>query len=182
MLWLIRCSNYKCNLPGLVKECKKLIDEYGLPNIFDEKIKIKHEGWKKVVKDAVQSENENRLNSKMERSNKPKNSKLLEEFWGVKDYVRYLNVHDARTLFKHRCKMTRYFKMNYKGDPRYEKQLWKCEQCFQMDSEKHVLFCSGFAHLRQNKDLNCDKDLVKYLSEVYKIRAKKESKRNTAVS
>ena len=70
--------------------------------------------------------------------------------------------------------MSRYVKMNYKGDPLYEKQLWKCDQCCKMSSENHVIWRSGFSHLRENKDLNNDKDLCQYLHDVNLLRAKNE--------
>ena len=48
---------------------------------------------------------------------------------GIKSYIKELNVTEARTLFKHRTKMTRYIKTNYKNDPLYTKSLCKCENC-----------------------------------------------------
>lgn len=61
----------------------------------------------------------------------------------------------------------------YKNDPMYAKQLWKCESCNNISSESHILWCSGFQHLREGKDLKCDRDLAKYLVEVVKIRSEK---------
>ena len=73
--------------------------------------------------------------------------------------------------------MSRFVKMNYKGDKKYEKQLWKCDECKLMDSESHILWCSAYQHLRTNKSLNNDKDLCQYLNEVLKIREKSENDR-----
>ena len=109
----------------------------------------------------------------MKQFNKLKNSKLINESFGIRKYVKDLTVVEARTMFKHRTSMTRYTKFNYKNDPIYAKQLWKCESCDNISSESHILWCSGFQHLREGKDLKCDKDLAKYLVEVVKIRSKK---------
>ena len=64
--------------------------------------------------------------------------------------------------------------MNYKGDQSYAKKLWKCDDCKNMDSEQHILWCTIFTHLRESKNL--DKDLCQYLQKVNKIRAKDELK------
>ena len=63
----------------------------------------------------------------MKKSNKLKNDPMVNEEFGMKPYIKNLTAHEARIFFKHRSKMTRYIKMNYKGDPVYEKQLWKCD-------------------------------------------------------
>ena len=70
--------------------------------------------------------------------------------------------------------MTRYIKLNYKGDKEFAKKLWKCDQCGKMDSEQHVLWCEGFKYLREGKDLKSDKDLCNYLRKVCQIRADAE--------
>ena len=97
----------------------------------------------------------------------------MQENFGIKEYMKKLTVVEARSLFKHRTSMTRYAKFNYKNDPIYAKQLWKCESCSNISTESHVLWCSGFQYLREGKNLKCDRDLAKYLIEVLKIRSQK---------
>ena len=69
----------------------------------------------------------------MEESKKLKSSKLMEESCEIKEYIKDLNLHDARILFKHRTSMTQYVKFNYKNDKEFAKALWKCE-CGKIDS------------------------------------------------
>ena len=104
-----------------------------------------------------------------------KNSKLVNENFGIKDYIKKLTVEEARTVFKHRTSMTRYTKFNYKNNQQYARQLWQCESCSNISTESHILWCQGFKQLREGKDLNSDKDLANYLLEVVKIRSKLES-------
>ena len=103
---------------------------------------------------------------------KLKNSKLINENFGMKNYIKNLKVEESRTMFKHRCKMTRYVKMNYKNEPRYSKSLWKCENCENIDSESHILWCESYKDIRSGKNLENDKDLCDYIQKVMKIRKK----------
>ena len=72
--------------------------------------------------------------------------------------------------------MTRYIQMNYKNDPKYIKNLWKCRYCGRIDSESHILYCEHFKELRVGKDLDTDKDLANYLNKANQIRKKDETK------
>ena len=63
----------------------------------------------------------------------------------------------------------------------YSRTLWKCNHCQKMDTESHLLWCDAYKHLRQNKNLNSDKDLCIYLKDILKLRAKdhlEKSKKN----
>ena len=111
-------------LPGLVSECKQYLVDLELPNIFEEM--VKKNAWKKMVKKAILRENEKELKEDMLTFRKLKQSDLTNEKFGMRNYIRELNVKEARTIFKHRCKMTRYVKMIYKNDSRYSTFLWKC--------------------------------------------------------
>ena len=66
----------KLNLPGLVRECKEIIKELNLPNIFE--VKMSKYQWKEKVKCALKSKNEKDIKSKMEESKKLKNSELMK--------------------------------------------------------------------------------------------------------
>ena len=160
------------NLPGLVFECKQYIVDLKLPNIFEER--IKKNAWKKKVKESIVRENEKELKQDMQTFKKLKQSELINEKFGMRKYVKELNVNEARTLFKHRCKMTRYVKMNYKNEPKYLKSLWKCQNCSNMDSESHILWCKEYSNLREDKNLQNIKDLSQYIQKVVKLREKQE--------
>ena len=47
----------------------------------------------------------------------------------------------------------------------------ECQGCQKsIDTQDHVLFCPFFSDLRQGLDLQSDKDLISYYSQVMKIR------------
>ena len=56
--------------------------------------------------------------------------------------------------------------MNYKGDPLYAKALWKCKN---VETRIQKAICYGVL-LRENLDLESDKDLCKYLEKVIQQR------------
>jgi hypothetical protein len=76
--------------------------------------------------------------------------------------------------FQIRSKMVKKIAFNYSSDPKYSSQLCHCTHCDHMDSQSHVLACKSYKHLREGKDLNSDKDLVKYFRDVLKLREKAE--------
>ena len=64
-------------------------------------------------------------------------------------------------------------KMNYMSDVKNMTSLWLCDSCqASVDSMGHVLWCPSYQALRSGKDLECDKDLAKYLHDVLMIRNK----------
>ena len=97
---------------------------------------------------------------------------MVNEEFGVRGYVKELPVYEARIMFKHRCMMTEHVKMNFKNNSEYSKKLWKCDECLKMDSESHLLICESYAHLREYKNLEDDRDLCQYLHTILQLRTK----------
>ena len=154
--------------PGLAQECKQLIKELDLPDITEESIKQKV--WKKLVKRAIVEKNEKELKKEIEKMSKVK--EFSTEAFQRKDYFKNLNLEDARTIFKQRAKMTQYVKWNFKNDPKYLHDLWKCTSCqSSIDTQSHILWCESYKKLREEKDLSSNKDLAQYIQEVLRIRS-----------
>ena len=74
---------------------------------------MKRNKWKRLVKEAVLEINEKELKHEIETSKKLKTSALVNESFGLKNYIKELSLHEARIYFKHRSKMTQFVKMNY---------------------------------------------------------------------
>ena len=70
--------------------------------------------------------------------------------------------------------MTEDVKLNYKGIKRYAAAGWKCEECSNLDSEEHLLWCGGYEEFRENLDLENERDLSKYLQKIYLKRSKRK--------
>ena len=68
--------------------------------------------------------------------------------------------------------MARTVQTNFKGDPSYKSNEWKCNVCQVLDTQEHIMWCPAYSSLRNGKDLKKDKDLVDYFRKVINIRNK----------
>ena len=63
---IIQNVQQEYSLPGLTKECRKMINQFKLPNIIDDKnIKMSKNKWKELVKEKIKEENEKYLKEMM---------------------------------------------------------------------------------------------------------------------
>ena len=97
----------------------------------------------------------------MQRYKKLDANKHREENFELKPYMTNLTMQGARLKFASRSKMMKTVKLNFKNDPRNKGSLLKCDECFNIDSQEHLLWCPGYKKFRENKDLDDDKDLVR---------------------
>ena len=79
--------------------------------------------------------------------------------------------------FKIKSLMTPTVRMNFPSDPGYTLDLWRCVGCSSdgdpigyRDTQRHIIACHGYAALRQEKDMNDDRDLVIFFQQVIKQR------------
>ena len=65
-------------------------------------------------------------------------------------------------------------KFNYRNDPKYSAELWKCSSCMsgQIESQSHILYCDAYADLRADRNISNNNDLVEYMKNVLKVREK----------
>ena len=99
---------------------------------------------------------------------------MVSEHFEEKSYLTEMSMLDARLLFRIRCK-TNDIKMNQQSNKTFAKQLWKCSECGNIDTQSHVLWCPYFASHREGKSLDNDLDLVNYFKQVFKFREDKET-------
>jgi hypothetical protein len=156
------------DFPGFIREARDLLTRYKLPNIIYEEIVISYTKWKATVKRAVKDTWETELKASMNTS-KLKDGPLVGESFGLKEYISNLQMSDARTKFRLRS-FTTNVKMNRKSDPTYAAELWKCDGCGNLDTQSHIMWCPGFAPLREGLDIDNDKDVIHYFQEVFKLR------------
>ena len=98
--------------------------------------------------------------------------KLLKEEYGAKEYLSSLNIADARLKFALRTCMTRSVQANFKNDPTYKSNDWKCKECQVLDTQEHIVRCPVYSSIRSGKDLSNDKDIVEYFRKVIDIRSR----------
>ena len=160
------------SFPGLATEVKELLQELNLPDITDKKVCRTYSKtvWKNLVKKSIRQKCENELKQELNEFIKLEKSKISEEQFIAKDYLKTMTLEDARTNFKIRTEMLN-LKFNYKHMPQNEKSLWLCDSCqISIESQSHIMWCPAYSELRVGKNINDDKDLIEYVKKVLKIR------------
>ena len=123
------------------------------------------------VRENIIELNKSDLLSKMTNLSKLNCKSLSEEKYCIKDYFSELNVEEARIKFRIRSSMMRTVKMNFSSDPKFRQDLWECQHCSYRDTQSHIILtCPAYEHLRVNKNLESDKDLVLFFQEVLERR------------
>ena len=172
LAWQIYDVQTKLALPGLIQECEDMVSNMELPKAND----CTQPQWKTAVKKAIRNKNKNDLLEMIDEKEYKKLDldELKKENFEIKPYMLQLNLQSARTKFAIRTKMTKTVKLNFKNDPSNKKKLWMCDDCSSVDSQEHILWCPAYGHLRQEKNLEDDKDLTRYFQQVLKLRDKKK--------
>ena len=159
--------------PGLIKSCQDDMKKLNLPDITDPKVnkEFTKKQWKTKVKNAVRSKCEEDLKQKILTYSKLKNGPMSEETFSTKEYLKTMNVSDARINFSRRSFMYD-VKWNYRSNPKYAADLWRCDSCENghIESQSHILFCEAYSDLRKDKDINNIEHLVEYMKKVLTVR------------
>ena len=66
--------------------------------------------------------------------------------------------------------MTRTVQMNFRCDRIFSANQWRCVSCGLTDTQEHLWHCTGYQHLRLNKDLSKEGDIVDYFRNIIKER------------
>ena len=164
----------KYSFPGLITECKSALINLGLTSESPE-IYTKQQ-WKKIIKKTILEENRRQLLDAMKDYKKINVEEIKKEESGLKEYMRTLTPHQARTKFALRTQQLRTVRMNQMSNPQFARLSWRCPHCFHdgrglsADSQSHIVWCPSYQHLREGKNLQSDKDLVTYFQSVLMLR------------
>ena len=94
---------------------------------------------------------------------------LVDEDFQRKPYLEHKNVTEARVKFAQRSSMFP-CKTHYMSDPSFREELFVCDSCESaIDTMSHVMICPAYQQLREEKDINSDKDMLEYLVAVSRI-------------
>ena len=166
-------SQVNNNFPGLMDECKTLLRKY---DIEDEPTKFTKIAWKKKVKDSVTNIAAKNILNKMKKYKKIDFEKKVEEKFELKEYMKTMNLHRARTKFSIETKMMPQFKFNYMSVKEYEKSNWSCNFCmntlnvYRPDSLAHALDCNEYIELRNKFNIEEEVDMLDYYSTIVCLR------------
>ena len=155
--------------PGLMREYTKLCAQYNLPSALNTPKGV----WKRLVKTAISEGSKTKLLEQIQNKYKKLNYDALKhEKFEIKEYLKELRLSDARMKFRIRSKMVETIAFNFSNDPININRLWQCTHCDKIDSQSHVLICDSYKHLRKDKNLGSDRDLVAYFRDVISLRDK----------
>ena len=164
----------KNNFPGLIHECKLLMKKYDLnDHNVNEYSKL---AWKKQVKNAIVAKFKEKLLSDMKHYKKINHEAKANEEFGLKSYLKDMNLKNARMKFAMETEMVEKIKFNFMNNPQYEKQNWSCDYClnvkgvYKPDSMNHITECESYAYLRQDLNLDQEYDAVIYFTKVVDLR------------
>ena len=112
-----------------------MMEKYEIPDVKNYN-KIQ---WKKLVKKKVTDQNRADILEKIENHYKKLDHKVLRELnCDQKEYMKSLNLPDARIKFALWAKRPKTVQMNDKGEPKYIKNGWKCQDCDVPDTMTRV--------------------------------------------
>ena len=156
MAYEIAATQTTMSYPGLMVECTNLMEKYEIPDV-----KIYNNiQWKKLVKKKVTGQIRADILENVNKNYKKLDHEVLRyENCDKKEYLSSLNLPDARLKIALRAKMTKTVQMNFKGEPNFIKNGWKCQDCDLPDTQDHIIRCPCYKQLREGKNLNKDKDL-----------------------
>ena len=150
--------------PGQVQTALQLCEELGISGLLNPDISKSQ--FKQIVKRSCQKQNDEELRDQIESYKKM--SALRDEVRKGNAYFFNESLQDVRSIFRFRVDLIE-AKKNYKNKYRNQSEL--CDSCESAICEtSHILYCPAYSALRENKSLNCDKDLATYLQKVLKIR------------
>ena len=157
----------RLNLPGLTKECEKIAQEMDINNELRD---MDMKSFKKFINRKISQYNDNLLKNEIKSKDYKKIKQFLSENFELKEYFKIYNVEDIRLKFRIRTMMVD-AKTNFKNKKEYSSDLWLCDSCSSsIETQSHLLWCPAYQNLRENKNLNNDRDLINYIRKVLEIR------------
>ena len=102
----------------------------------------------------------------------------------MKEYLRRMNLHDSRVLFRYDFKLLQSIQMNQKSNKRYRENSYRCIDCLSVsppvshpDSQEALVseVCQGNSDLRAGRRLSQPKELAMFLRAVISRRNERKS-------
>ena len=160
----------RLKLPGLAKECEDFLIQFRITNVASYS-KLQ---WKNFVKRQIFQLNKEEIIHRMQTYKKINYWDFECRSFGPQSYLKSMSEVNARLRFKIWAKMTPTVRMNFRNNRDYKKSGWACPDCQAPDTQEHILICSAYALMRENKNLEDDSDLVDYFNLVISHRLKQE--------
>ena len=157
----------RLNFPSLRDEVINFLRKH---EVFDVKSFSKRD-WQRFVRRKILDMNRDFIVENSRKYKKIDHISMACEEFGIKEYFSNLNLHDSRLKFRERSKCLPSCRIDYPSDKDNIKAAFKCYDCDEIDSGSlHWQSCSGYEHLRRNRNLQSDVELCGYYRDIIKLR------------
>ena len=162
----------RLHFPGITDEVQGFLNRHEIVDVR-KYTKIK---WKNMIKRLIKGENRDFLIKTSQKYKKIDYLSLADEEYETKDYFSKYDLAKARIKFKQRSNCMPYCKMHSPSDKLNIETLFECpEGCGFQDSIFHWRRCRAYEHLRNNKNLDNEFDLLSYYQNIINLRKQEQS-------
>ena len=162
------------NWPGLAKETRQICQSLSIEDVNITKLTKKK--YRKLITKACHIENEKRLRKQAE--GKVKCTKIENEKYGKKDYIKDKDIFAARQIYRTRFGMQP-FAGNYSRDRRFARTEWLCRCREAREDESHLMDgqCPVYQEIHEKyQTLDDDETLAQFFNEILSMRDKLDKK------
>ena len=158
----------RLHLRGILEEVEQFLNRHQIVDIR----KFSKKNWKSFVKRTIESENREHLIESSKKYKKIDYLSMSNEDYGIKDYFLKYDLSRARLKFKERSQCMTTCKVHYQSDKQNLETMFICPQtqCDSIDTLLHWRKCRSYTHLRENRNLDDDFDLLNYYQDVINLR------------
>ena len=159
----------RLHYPSLRDEIIDFLRKY---EIVDVKAFLK-KGWKSFIRGKISQMNRDFIIENSRKYKKLNYISMACEEYGLKGYFSNLNLQDSRLKFRERSKCLPTCQTDYPSDKDNIRAAFKCYDCDEIDSGSlQWQSCSGYEHLKKNRNLESDEDLCGFYRDIIKLRGK----------
>ena len=161
---------------SVVTECLEQLNQWGIHNIDQ----YSKQQWKKEMKMSMKKKNFQDLLQWSMKYKKVDTEIYRSKPYEMGSYLKNLNLHDSRILFRKNCYMLQTVRLNFKSNKRYKAEGYLCPDCLSLDPpvshpdhQDELLTCQGNSDIRLNRDLSEPKQEAAFYRELIAKRTQK---------
>ena len=157
--------------PGLYKICKEYLNEWGMSNVESYTKWM----WKERIKKQIQAKNWRDLEEWSTKYKKITPEQVKEKKENPSAYIKTLNLHESRILFRKASSTIHTVRLNWKNNRRYREEGYDCIDCLELNppvrhpDHQDILVtstCQGNSDLRNTRDMSNPRDTAQFFIDL----------------
>ena len=166
----------KRGLPGIVKEVSEILNNWNIKNVES------YTKWsfKRLMKAKISIKNSEELFQWSEGYKKINLDCYNRHDLKIKEYMKTLNLKNARMIFRRNCGMIQTVRANFKNDKKFKSERYLCPDCRHLeppvshvDQQDLLTSCEGNRDLREGLELSDLSQLAEYFRRVIERRTER---------